>query len=113
MNYTTLEEALEQAGLPVEMDAFSVYRAFEQIQDGRHKRGVRYSSALMVTLIVLARIGGDDDPGWHSRMGAVAGGMVEPGIAQSTWLLSVRGDLQQCLTDVGCPAGDPGAGRTS
>ena len=58
MNYTTLEEALEQAGLPVEMDAFSVYRAFEQIQDGRHKRGVRYSSALIMTLLVLAKLAG-------------------------------------------------------
>lgn len=58
MNYTTFEEAMKQAGLPVEVDAFSVYRAFEQIQDGRHKRGVRYSSALILTLIVLAKLAG-------------------------------------------------------
>ena len=58
MNYTTLEEAMEQAGVPVEGDALSVYRALEQIQDGRHKRGVRYSSALIVTLIVLATLAG-------------------------------------------------------
>ena len=58
MNYTTLEEALEQAGLPVEVDALSVYRAFEHIQDGRHKQGVRYSSALILTLIVLAKLAG-------------------------------------------------------
>jgi predicted transposase YbfD/YdcC len=58
MNYTTLEAALEQAGLPVEVDALSVYRAFEQIQDGRHKRGVRYSSALILSLIVLAKLAG-------------------------------------------------------
>ena len=38
MNYTTLEAALEQAGLPVEVDALSVCRAFEQIQDGRHSK---------------------------------------------------------------------------
>lgn len=58
MNYMTLEEALEQAGLPVEVDALSVYRAFEHIQDGRHKQGVRYSSALILTLIVLAKLAG-------------------------------------------------------
>jgi hypothetical protein len=58
MNYTTLEEALEQAGLPMEVDAFSVYQAFEQIRDGRHKRGVRYRSALILTLIVLAKLAG-------------------------------------------------------
>src|SRR6266702_1389613 len=58
MNYTTFAEAMKQAGLPVEVDALSVYRAFEQIQDGRHKRGVRYSSALILTLIVLAKLAG-------------------------------------------------------
>lgn len=58
MNYTTLEAAMEQAGLPMEVEALSVYRAFEQIRDGRHKRGVRYSSALILTLIVLAKLAG-------------------------------------------------------
>ena len=58
MNYTTLEAALEQAGLAMEVDALSVYRAFEQIQDGRHKQGVRYSSALILTLIVVAKLAG-------------------------------------------------------
>ena len=82
MTYTTLEAAMEQAGLPVEVDALSVYRAFEQIADGRHKQGVRYSSALILTLIVLARIGGDDEFGRHSRVGAVACLVVEAGAAQ-------------------------------
>jgi hypothetical protein len=49
---------MEQAGLPAEVDALSVYQAFEQIRDGRHKRGVRYSSALILTLIVLAKLAG-------------------------------------------------------
>jgi hypothetical protein len=39
MNYTTFQEAMKQEGLPLEVDALSVYRAFEQVQDGRHKRG--------------------------------------------------------------------------
>ena len=62
MNYTTFEEALKQADLPVEEDALSVYRAFEQVQDGRHKRGVRYSVALILTLIVLAKLAGMTTP---------------------------------------------------
>jgi predicted transposase YbfD/YdcC len=37
MNCTTFEEAMKQAGLPMEGDALSVYRAFEQVADGRHK----------------------------------------------------------------------------
>lgn len=58
MNYNTFQEAMEQAGDEQQIDALSVYRAFEQIQDGRHKRGVRYSSALILTLLVLAKLAG-------------------------------------------------------
>ena len=58
MNYSTLEEAMEQAGWDQQIDAVSVYRAFEHIEDGRHKRGVRYSVALILTLIVLAKLAG-------------------------------------------------------
>ena len=59
MNYSRLEEAMEQ---PVEIDALSVYRAMEQIQDGRHKRGVRYSVALILTLILLGKVAGMTTP---------------------------------------------------
>src|SRR5260370_40292804 len=62
MNYTTLQEAVEQADLPVEVETLSVYRAFEQVQDGRHKRGVRYNVALILTLIVLAKLAGMTTP---------------------------------------------------
>jgi predicted transposase YbfD/YdcC len=62
MNYTTFEEAMKQAGLPVEVDALSVYRALEQVTDGRHTRGVRYSVALILTLIVLAKLAGMTTP---------------------------------------------------
>ena len=49
---------MEQVGLFQEVDALSVYRAFEQIEDRRHKRGVRYSLALILTLIVLGKMAG-------------------------------------------------------
>ena len=55
MNYITLEEAMEQVGWDQQIDALSVYRAFEHIEDGRHKRGVRYNVALILTLIVLGK----------------------------------------------------------
>src|SRR5437868_9034823 len=58
MNYSTLDAAMEQVKLPVEIDAMSVYRAMEHIQDGRHKRGVRYSVALILTLILLGKVAG-------------------------------------------------------
>jgi DDE_Tnp_1-associated len=62
MNYTTWQETLEEANVPVEGDPLSVYRAFEQVADGRHKRGVRYSVALILTLIVLAKLAGMTTP---------------------------------------------------
>src|SRR5437763_2289017 len=58
MNYNTLQEVMEQVADEQQIDTLSVYRAFEQIEDGRHKRGVRYSSALILTLIVLAKLAG-------------------------------------------------------
>jgi DDE_Tnp_1-associated len=79
MNYTTFQAATKQAGLPVEVDAFSVYRAFEQIQDGRHKRGVRYSSALILTLIVLATLAG------MTTLAGIAAGVR----LRATWLNQV------------------------
>jgi predicted transposase YbfD/YdcC len=62
MNYSTLKETGEQVQLPLEIEAMSVYRAFEQVQDGRHKRGVRYSVALILTLILLGKVAGMTTP---------------------------------------------------
>ena len=62
MNYSTLDGAMEQMDLSVEIDALSVYRALEQVQDGRHKRGVRYSVALICTLILLGKVAGMTTP---------------------------------------------------
>lgn len=62
MNYSTFEERLEPVKLPVEIDAMSVYRALEHIEDGRHKRGVRYSVALILTLILLGKLAGMTTP---------------------------------------------------
>ncbi len=62
MNYSTLDQAVDQAQLPVEIEAMSVYRAFEQVQDGRHRRGVRYDVALILTLILLGKLAGMTNP---------------------------------------------------
>jgi hypothetical protein len=42
MDYSTLGGTIEALDLTAEMDTHSLYRAFEQISDGRKKRGVRY-----------------------------------------------------------------------
>ena len=62
MNYSMLEAAMEQMDLPEKIDAMSVYRALEQVADGRHKRGVRYSVALIFTLILLGKVAGMTTP---------------------------------------------------
>jgi predicted transposase YbfD/YdcC len=62
MNYSMLAEAMEQVNLGEEIDPLSVYRALEQVKDGRHKRGVRYSVALIFTLILLAKLAGMTTP---------------------------------------------------
>lgn len=59
MDYTTLAKTIEQSKTLKEADAFSFYEAFEQVTDGRKKRGVRYRLALILTLIVLAKLAGE------------------------------------------------------
>lgn len=62
MNHTTRKEATEDVEEPIKIEALSVYRACEQIPDGRAKRGIRYSVALVVTLILLGKLAGMTTP---------------------------------------------------
>ena len=61
MDYTTLMSQLECLPHLKEIDAQSLYATFEQIQDGRCKRGIRYPLALLLSLIVLAKLAGMDN----------------------------------------------------
>src|SRR5436309_2845472 len=58
MNYTMMSQVLPSGNQPEEIDAMSVYRAFESIPDHRRKRGVRYPLALILTLVVLGKLAG-------------------------------------------------------
>jgi hypothetical protein len=62
MNYTMWPSAMEPAEGPMQIEALSVYRACEQVHDGRHKRGVRYPVALILTLLVLGKLVGMRTP---------------------------------------------------
>lgn len=62
MNYTTLEEAIQHGQWPLEEDVQSVYRAFEQVLDGREKRGVRYQVKEILMLIMLGKLAGMTTP---------------------------------------------------
>jgi predicted transposase YbfD/YdcC len=43
----------------VEVEAGSVYRAFEQVKDRRGKKGKRYPLALLLTLLLLGKLAGE------------------------------------------------------
>ena len=62
MNYSMFEETIEHITLPVEIDALAIYRVLEQVPDGRHKQGVRYSVAFILTLILLGKAAGMTTP---------------------------------------------------
>jgi hypothetical protein len=59
MDYITLSPELELPSSLSEVDPTSIYAAFQQVTDGRHKRGIRYPLALILTLIVLAKLAGE------------------------------------------------------
>src|SRR5437588_3906856 len=59
MDYSTIAETLAQVRPSSQADALTLYKALEQVRDGRKKRGVRYRLALVLTLIVLAKLAGE------------------------------------------------------
>jgi hypothetical protein len=59
MNYTIVNEARELAGWNAESEAFSIYQAMLSITDTRGKKGKRYSLALILTFVLLAKLAGE------------------------------------------------------
>jgi DDE_Tnp_1-associated len=60
MDYNILmseEEEMRLSRVPLT----ALYEAFTQVKDGRKKRGCRYSLALLLTLLVLARLAGETE----------------------------------------------------
>ena len=55
MNYSIINEARELAGWNVESEAFSVYQVMTTLVDTRGKKGKRYSLALILTFVLLAK----------------------------------------------------------
>jgi predicted transposase YbfD/YdcC len=81
MNSTTGEEIIQEADVPMEGDVLSVYRAFEQVQDGRPKRGVRARRvAVILTLIVLAKLAGMTTPGAIAEWVRLRAGWLRKGV---------------------------------
>jgi len=99
MNYTTLVEPVEPLRPLEERDAHSLYAAFEQISDGRCERGVRYSLALLLTLIVLAKLTGE----------VTMSGVVDWVRLRHDWLTEVLGLTHKrlpCFSTYTCALGE-------
>ena len=60
--YLTIVEQVEQGDQEVlAVDEASLYRAFEQVKDGRKNKGKRYPLALLLTLILLGKMAGETE----------------------------------------------------
>lgn len=59
MNLSIFEINEKVLGSGMKIDPESLYRAFEQIADGRKKKGKRYPLPLLLTLILLGKLAGE------------------------------------------------------
>lgn len=59
MDLTTFDQGEQVGQESVAIDAASLYQAFEQVKDGRGKKGKRYPLALILTLIMLGKMAGE------------------------------------------------------
>lgn len=60
MDYSTLPKAEEEQRLS-RVPLTALYEALKQVTDGRKKRGCRYPLALLLTLLLVARLAGETD----------------------------------------------------
>jgi predicted transposase YbfD/YdcC len=58
INLSIFDQAEQLGREPLAIDAASLYRALEQVKDGRGKKGKRYPLALLFTLILLGKMAG-------------------------------------------------------
>jgi len=56
---TTGDQVAQGSYGSLAIDPASLYRAFEQVKDRRGKKGKRYALALILTLIMLAKMAGE------------------------------------------------------
>ena len=59
MKHNVCEEFEQVDPEAVQVDAASLYRAFDQVKDGRKAKGKRYPLALLFTLILLGKLAGE------------------------------------------------------
>jgi hypothetical protein len=59
MNLTIFDTVQQSAPAPLTIDPSSLYHAFEQVKDGRKRRGKRYPLSLIFTLLLLGKLAGE------------------------------------------------------
>jgi hypothetical protein len=59
MYLSIFESAEPGAPEALTIDAASLYSAFEQVRDGRKKKGKRYPLPLLLTLLLLGKLAGE------------------------------------------------------
>jgi predicted transposase YbfD/YdcC len=59
MNLTIFDTMQQSTPAPLSIDPSSLYHAFEQVKDGRKRRGKRYPLALIFTLLLLGKLAGE------------------------------------------------------
>lgn len=59
MNLTIFDAVQQTISVSLSIDPHSLYRALEQVKDGRQRRGKRYRLALLFTLLLLGKLAGE------------------------------------------------------
>lgn len=59
MNYSIVEEVRDLVWWSKESEALSIYQALSKLEDRRGKRGKRYTLALLLTCVLLAKMAGE------------------------------------------------------
>jgi len=62
MEYSTFECNLQLPEGAIVFDLNSLYAWLVKLTDGRKRRGIRYPLALIMTMVILAKLGGEDGP---------------------------------------------------
>jgi hypothetical protein len=106
MHYNTLNAALAAVECAEEIDPLSLYHVFEQLTEGRHPRGKRYSLALVLSLLIVGKLAGMTTLTAKALVGALARGLAAPGAARYAGAVSLPGDVQQRVAHCGCHPGD-------
>src|SRR6266705_2123499 len=59
MDLTTFDQGEQVGQESLMIDTASLYQAFEQVKDGRKRKGKRYPLAFILTLIMLRKMAGE------------------------------------------------------